>query len=836
MFDENTINLLNKWAGAGEAGVKPALRLLRDLIFFRPDPQEEEKIARRAQDPTDWTTSLEPQPPFQDHEYAAILERGVRPLAQASPLSTASVLIEAAARMVALETGRDPDATDVQRNDSSEVWAPQLDHQTRPYSDSKGDLICTLIFACEQVYERRDRNDIEQLDRRLRDAKWYLLDRVRHHLYGKYPGVTEKWIREEILRYPKYAEDTYGFEFQRMVRSAAEVLGEKLLPTNELQPIFETVLRAPDKEDYRQFMAERFTEDGYRRRQDYFQLRQLRPFASVLFGKYAERYRALIAAGRELEDDDFIRFGVGESKTGASRSPKSLPELTALNDDELISFLNEWEDVGPDSEHWWVDIDFTGLATAFRQLIKNDPDRFTEWGERWQMLERPIYVRSALETGAERLAQNQSEIAIWLDLADWIMSRSDSVGDDSQKPSEDSREHPSWNSARRQAVDFVAACIGKDVNIGVDWRSRIFAVLKTACVAPDYYLDEDRPVITPRDYLTDAINTTRGRALEALLQYGFWLRRNDANAETSEVFGVLESRFAGCPALAIAEHALLGAHFHQLYDLSALGETKVASKIFPQESTDRWSGGFTTYLRWNRAHAAVFEIVKPHFDFALQNLRLLREEKNTRNDSVAALGQHLLDYFILGLIDLDNSLLERFYSKTTPQHWAGLFDHVGRLLSKTPVLKPDISTRIKAFFESRLAVGDGEELKEFTFWLKAECLEPEWRLNAFRQTLPHAKGRRDATSTVIDELAKLLGAAPNLVVQCFAELTEALVTQSYFYLRPERVKMILKAGFASSDPDSVQAARFARDNLLKAGRGEYRDLEAIKDDPHWLKD
>lgn len=147
-----------------------------------------------------------------------------------------------------------------------------------------------------------------------------------------------------------------------------------------------------------------------------------------------------------------------------------------------------------------------------------------------------------------------------------------------------------------------------------------------------------------------------------------------------------------------------------------------------------------------------------------------------------------------------------------------------------------MDARLKGFFEARLRAANAEELKEFTFWLRAECLEPEWRLDAFRRTLAVAKGTRHGVSMATDDLAKLVGVAPDRVVECFADLTEGLVTQSYFYLRPERVKIILKAGLASANPDTVQLAKVARDNLLKAGRTEYRDLDAIKDDPHWLKD
>jgi hypothetical protein len=39
-------------------------------------------------------------PPFQDWEYAQLLDDGVRPLAKAAPLATAKVLIEAVADML----------------------------------------------------------------------------------------------------------------------------------------------------------------------------------------------------------------------------------------------------------------------------------------------------------------------------------------------------------------------------------------------------------------------------------------------------------------------------------------------------------------------------------------------------------------------------------------------------------------------------------------------------------------------------------------------------------------------------------------------------------------
>ncbi len=646
MFDENIVKLLNKWAAAGPSGLQPALRICRELIFFRPDPREKEKKAKRKESPYDWSTSLEPSPRFQDLEYAEFLNRGVRPLAVSAPLATAKLLIEAVANMLVLDTGREPDDVGGQKNDVSEIWSPRVDEKRQPYSDSKADLVRTLTFACEQVYETNDQEQVKQLDTALREGRWYVFDRIRYHLYAKFPTRTKDWIHESILLHKGYAAEQFGFEFQRMIRIAIEQFGSSLLTTNELTPILEVIVNAPDKKDYKEFMAEQFSEEVYQRRQEYFQRRQLAPFTPVLFGKYEERYKDLVSAIATLTDDDFVRFGTGESKTGASRSPKGMAELASLTDDELVSFLNTWEDAHRDPKEWWVDIDFTGLATAFQQLILANPNRFLNWGERWRTLERPIYLRYALDAGAKRIAEHRSELPQWLDIADWIMPRMENRSDTNEKASETSRNHPDWAGARRQVVDLTAVCIKKDVNVDLEWRRRIFQLLKFASVAPDYHLDTDKPIVTPRDYLTDAINTMRGRAIENLLQYGFWVKRHQEDAGLSDVFDVLQLRFAGSPPLALAEYALLGARFYQLHGLNASWTKDNVSQVFPQSKTDAWAVGFGAYLRWNSAHPLVFDILNPHLRFAVEHLGLFKEEKNPRNDSIAHLGQHLLDYFI----------------------------------------------------------------------------------------------------------------------------------------------------------------------------------------------
>ena len=303
----------------------------------------------------------------------------------------------------------------------------------------------------------------------------------------------------------------------------------------------------------------------------------------------------------------------------------------------------------------------------------------------------------------------------------------------------------------------------------------------------------------------------------------------------AEVFELLDHRFAGLPPLAHAERALLGTNFDRIYGLNPVWTGENVSKIFFQSDPEAWQIAFGTYLNFNRARSVLFDLVRPQFEFALENLRLWKSEDSRRTDPLSHLGQHLLDYTLWGRIPLErkDSLLQRFYNKTDAKQWAALFDHLGRSLKNTAGLRNDLSERCKAFFEFRLRAANAEELKEFTFWMQAQCLDPVWRLNALSRTLDVTKGQTRSPSRLIENFGKLISDHLDLVIECFAKLIEGALNQSHFYLRPEHIKPILKAGLASENEKTVEAARFALDYLLRAGRSEFLNLDAIKDDPSW---
>ena len=73
--------------------------------------------------------------------------------------------------------------------------------------------------------------------------------------------------------------------------------------------------------------------------------------------------------------------------------------------------------------------------------------------------------------------------------------------------------------------------------------------------------------------------------------------------------------------------------------------------------------------------------------------------------------------------------------------------------------------RVIAFFDWRFDVAEPLELQEFTFWLKAECLEPQWRLRSYSKILDIALGKNVGLYMEVKTLNKLLHDHLPLVVE-----------------------------------------------------------------------
>ena len=808
--------------------------ILNKVLYFLPDPESEDKQERRKNSPEGspdyWTTSLEPVTRIDAYEYQQILEHGIRPLCEKDPYQIAGILTDVTAKMIDLRKHQE-DLNKEGDEDSSGIWCRRLNRSDRNYADTKEMVVHTLTFACEKVYEK-SLESIEGLDQALRNQRWKVFKRLRQHLYALNPNEqTLPWIREFIFEHEDYAKWEHHYEFQLMVRKACDHFGTSLLSEEERMAIFDAILSGPPR-------GERSPEE-FQQRQRYFHRMQLQPFARLLTGEYQNYFQELEDASDEDPPNDEDYSPVGQVKGGevSYRSPRSPEELAGLDDEELLTYINTWQEVRPWYEEnryeddQWLEINIGALADAFKTVFKDaiisNEKRLTFWLENRDGIKRPVYIRAIVRAIQEHVEeQNYGRLDLWFEFCEWVLSHPDAERDHGERGDE-SREHSDWGSSRRAVGDFIGECLKEDMNLPFTARESLANILRLLCTQFDRQLDHDeRTLLNRDDQITEAINKTRSRALEDLVKFGLWVRRHDDMDSVPEVTSILEERFkddAEYP-LTMPEYAQLGRYYVQLWSLNQTWAIEHKAVFFPQDDLPVWMEAFGSFLCFTRPFKPIFEILRDNFVFALDHLPKIED-----GEIVDRLGQHLFIYYLWEVYPLKgkDSLLERFYEKTKndPQWWANLSNHVGWSVRKSSEhLEQGLIDRTIAFFDWRLAEKEPEELRKIAFWLEAEYFDPDWRLDAYAKILDVGPLDSMGNSSLLRVLNEMLESHTEKVVKCFAKITDAIDPSKGFYIDADKAKPILKVGLNSEDESVRENAERAQETLLNAGRYSFLDL------------
>ena len=579
---------------------------------------------------------------------------------------------------------------------------------------------------------------------------------------------------------------------------------------------------------------------------------QLKPFASVLIGECETYFRELEAEAKtQISDDDYPPF---KTRSGHvfTHSPRSIGDLAGLTDEELLSYINEWdekEDVFKGNN--LIEIGVLGLSEAFQAVFKEqvvpDPKRHEFWMENRDRIERPVFVEKMIYVMQEYVqANNFDNLDEWLTFTEWVLSHpDDSEHEIYDRHTGESRDNPNWSNSRWAVSDFIRACFRKNVHPPVSARTQLAKPLDTLCTQFNWRLDQHLP---RKPSIDDGMNNPRCRALEALVNFGLWLRRSDPAADVPEVTTILEKRLAPVAEhpLSMAEHAILGKNYTRIFFLDEVWATKHKSDLFPQGDLQKWLVAFESFIRYNGTHEATFETLKDIYDFGMQHLNDVKrqtppDEERTRGVDrllkpdrpedrfIYLLGKHLFSYYYFwNMYTLwgEDSLLKRYYLRTADKrkHWTNLFEHVGRILGNTDEpLDKCRKDRIIAFFEWRYEVGEPTEFQQFRFWIRAKCLEPQWRLDSCSKVLKICKEQNVPITVPLDTFCEMLPDHITQVVHCLAQIVDGIGGDT-IHTYKDHAKTILRTGLACNDDTVRQNAVDACENLIRDGKTDFSDL------------
>jgi hypothetical protein len=612
--------------------------------------------------------------------------------------------------------------------------------------------------------------------------------------------------------------DPAQVENSKLWHEYAELLSARFgdLDSEQRAQILTLIAAGPNR---RPTSAEREPGDARERFEEacrYWQLKRYALIEEHLDGEAAAAYQALVAEFGKPSD---TTFGVDDHEA-RSTSPYSTEELLKMGPSDTLRALEAWE-----ARRTPGDSILESLGDALEAAVEQDADGFAAIAPQFGRL-APGHVKGVLD-GLARAARVGSEFA-WapvLRLCEQIVATT-----------ADSRSL----SQLRASARLRQATIGLLVNglaravteIPQEQRGRVWDVLRVLLEDPDPSPDRDEG----SDPLTLAINTTRGQALEAAFQYGFWVERSleaagsfDGVGSLPELATAVDRRLDLGVERSAAIRAVLGQWFVQLVRMDAGWARQLAPRIFPTapDTAHLFAAAWNAYVNFNRPYESVFSILSDSYRLAAERFEEVDESRYMPANPRERLGEHLVHLRFLGELDLaDDGTFALFWANAPTEIRAHIIGDVGSSLEHgNAKLTDDVRGRIVETWEWILDHSDDDPraLETFGSWFGATQLDDGWLLSQGRRVLEH-RFPLSPEYVVYEGLARLAGDRPDEAVDVLRRMISANGDPWRVLGSVDRIRQTLQAVLASGSESARSDAIAVLDILGARGLSELRDL------------
>jgi hypothetical protein len=523
----------------------------------------------------------------------------------------------------------------------------------------------------------------------------------------------------------------------------------------------------------------------------------------------AELYRNCIAlSGSTPEHPDFSSYmTVG---WGGDKSPISLEELRPLSIDQLIAALKNYIEPNCLGE---PGID--GLSRALRELVKSDPLKFQDSLSAFLPLDL-AYVHAIVESYADLLNEKTplARSSLWKSILEFCK---DLIEQQAFWEIANSSERQRFLANRHWLVSSISRLIENGVKSDENAMPKGLldeceSILKTLLIRQE---PEDFPENS--DAVSIAINSPRGRALEALINLTLHSARlaDKEHKSHGEVWTHFEPLFATEMERANNgeyEFATLVVNYlpNFLY-LSKSWTLSQLDKIFDIENRPRWLCAMQAYAYVGTVYEEVYRFLKTkgHFLSALdtQVLNQRVSEKVVQNIAVAFLND-------FETLDNEASLLFQLLTRARSSELAQLIwfiwslrgDRDSKLEKKVFELWPLLIEKIDS---SR---PDGRKLAsklcDWTVFVKEINEETRPLVSA---VVSYAEEDYNSYE-LLESIARFSDSQPEEAYQLWLQLLEK--AQPSF---PEEAIQLSLTNIAKHKPDGLRMAKTIVDHYLKAG-------------------
>jgi hypothetical protein len=540
----------------------------------------------------------------------------------------------------------------------------------------------------------------------------------------------------------------------------------------------------------------------------------------------AERFQGLV---EELGPPQHPAFLSWSSSWTGPESPESAESLSERTTGNVIAHLRDWR---PDADSpWHFAPSIEGLGDAFAATVTARASDYALVATDLADLD-PTYVRSFF-SGLEAAVRSATPFS-WrepLILAAIVVAHDFEPDLDNQDRGRD----PGWRWCRKQISSLLQLGFGIGAAaIPFELRELVWPVLERLANDPNPSPEhEARYGGDNMDPLTLSLNTNRGAAMHAVVEYALWCRRalTEGGVDDAEGFGMMPEVLS-----------ILDAHLDRRLDpsaavravygkwlpwLSLIDERWVASRsaaLFPDGDTTIWD----TYISWCAPYDSVFRIIEDQYRAAVGRMPTTSGSKPSRRGSVdLKLGEHLITFYWRGQVG--SELIDGYYSRADDDLAADATGFVGDALRRTSgELAPQVADKMREFWDRRFDAchshpdAHTEELRAFGTWFASGKLDKEWALPYLEQ-VADLVGAPKLGHLVVQRLAAISGRDPIVPARILTKMLDRVDKDWSYMSWRDDAKVIAEAAL-SGDPAAKAWGEEIVDRYVRRGELGFRSL------------
>lgn len=782
-----------------------------------------------------------------------LLSKGLDKLIEYDPLTLSKIFQKALERSIKIEYGH------IKGNlDLSYIWRAAIEDHPQNYEHYElNDALLNALRNSSEAATSRSKGIGLEIIKEYWKHKYSIFRRLAIHLlrlnYDNFSDFVIKLIKnKELLK-----ETDLSHEYYILLRDIFEKLStlDRKFIMNSIREI-----KSYNKEA---------KPDIQERQIRYHHLEKLHFFEKYLEGEDKEYYDQL---KQEFQGETIRDTTVWHESYVGEKSPLTIDEIEKKDLSELWNLFKTFRktDKGFDAPSP------EGLARLFGAAVKRNPHKYLKADLTPLTLLKPNYAYWFINDVTELYkSEKYSEYVQYLENLLGLINRIIRVEDIPKRFTDDMGIN--FTGVKRRALDFIQMSI-KSSQKGVidlsDYKSIIWEIIEYLCYNewdPEKSIENTKTNLDP---YTSAINSVRGNALIAVIDYALWYASLTKGNFSSDV--KYPNRFVGeeriqklledkltnkqdDPSLAI--HSVFGVYLANLAYLNYEWVKANIDNIFPKEKDKEiyWMTAWGGYINASRFYNDLFKLLKQQFERAVDYLSSGKQmiTSGFGRSPEDALSEHLVVACLNGQdnIHKSNSFLRRFAEIPNNPSATHTVQFIANLAKDEMIFRefPELNRKsfwpqAKEFWRIRIDIANKQRLKRnakeedafdrefsrYVAWL--DDLTQDVTLKELETLLADTikiNRRGWDLPNLIEYLSKHSEQHPLIAVRLFYQLmwTNA---PTYFYQGKEKeIEVILKNAIKTEKNEAYYYADHIANKFGEWGNYKFKNFwnENLKDIP-----